>query len=495
MMQAADQSRFSTRDAYRVLFRHKWRAVTVFMGTIVLLVAALIVCPRTYESESRLILRVGRESVTLDPTATTLQTTNVFDSRESEFRSFLDVLRSRVVLEQVVDDVGPEAILNPNGKEVSCSVIGTAMGSIKAAMVAVGMSESLSARERAIVKLEKSVSIDSTRKSTVVSITGKAPSPAAAQKIVRAFVDAYYRIHHQVHRTAGSHEFFETQTELLRRKLTAATEELRDLKNEVGLVSIEGQRGIIEGQITNLDRQLLETDAALSSSAARIAALRKAHPDLPAWTDAVGGSGLSTNAIDDMRDQLYTLQIREREMEARYKDSHPLLALIQEQGRRSQRVLDEQELKIEESTAASLRAKIKALTRKHDEALDRLHDLNENEVRVSELERQVALLKTSYQSYSTNRELARISEDIERTQISNVNLVQPATFSAKPTSPKRKTILLLGLVVATLGAAGIVVLSEQMDQSIKTPEEIEDRLSVPVLVSIPRTSGQRLLLN
>ncbi len=102
MMHGPDQSRFSPRDAYQILFRHKWRAVTVFIGTMVLLFAALIVCPRTYESEARLILRVGRESVTLDPTATTGQTTNVFDSRESEFHSFLDVLRSRVILQQVV---------------------------------------------------------------------------------------------------------------------------------------------------------------------------------------------------------------------------------------------------------------------------------------------------------------------------------------------------------------------------------------------------------
>ena len=45
-------------------------------------------------------------------------------------------------------------------------------------------------------------------------------------------------------------------------------------------------------------------------------------------------------------------------------------------------------------------------------------------------------------------------------QISNVNIVQPATFISRPVSPKKTIILLLGLFVATTGGIGVCIASE-----------------------------------
>src|SRR6185369_7902508 len=63
-------------------------------------------------SQSKLLLRLGRENVVLDPTATFGQTAvSVPQSRENEINSALEVLKSRPLIEQVVDSVGPGAIL------------------------------------------------------------------------------------------------------------------------------------------------------------------------------------------------------------------------------------------------------------------------------------------------------------------------------------------------------------------------------------------------
>lgn len=110
-MHSNQSNRYTQRDVFRVLFRFKWRAVTVFLTFIALVVLSLIVLPRSYISESRLFVKTGRESVTLDPTATNGQNVTVNESREGEVRSLEDVLRSRVLLEQVVDDLGEETVL------------------------------------------------------------------------------------------------------------------------------------------------------------------------------------------------------------------------------------------------------------------------------------------------------------------------------------------------------------------------------------------------
>jgi uncharacterized protein involved in exopolysaccharide biosynthesis len=55
--------------------------------------------PRTYVSESSMFVRVGRESIALDPTVTTGATIEKTEPRESEINSLKDILRSRTLFE------------------------------------------------------------------------------------------------------------------------------------------------------------------------------------------------------------------------------------------------------------------------------------------------------------------------------------------------------------------------------------------------------------
>jgi uncharacterized protein involved in exopolysaccharide biosynthesis len=94
------------RDVCRIFSRHKWKMGLFFCATLAVVVAGLVVYPRSYTSEARLFVRLGKESVSLDPTATLSPTLNVGDTRESEINSELEVLRSQVLFEDVVGRVG-----------------------------------------------------------------------------------------------------------------------------------------------------------------------------------------------------------------------------------------------------------------------------------------------------------------------------------------------------------------------------------------------------
>src|SRR5690606_28426784 len=72
---------------------------------------AILVWPRTYVSHAELLFQVGRESVALDPSVTTGQTMVLQRSQEEDINSAMQILKSRRVLELVVDDLGADAIL------------------------------------------------------------------------------------------------------------------------------------------------------------------------------------------------------------------------------------------------------------------------------------------------------------------------------------------------------------------------------------------------
>src|SRR5688500_14842407 len=69
----APSSKSYKRAVLRTLFRFWRRGLACFVTIMTLAVIALYVCPREYISEAKVLVRLGRENVVLDPTATTGQ--------------------------------------------------------------------------------------------------------------------------------------------------------------------------------------------------------------------------------------------------------------------------------------------------------------------------------------------------------------------------------------------------------------------------------------
>jgi len=101
------------RDFYSILFRHKWKVSVFFLTVMVTVTLGTYLVAEIYRAKATLLVRIGRESVTLDPTAATGQVISLGQSRQSEINSELDILRSRELALRVVDAIGPQKFLTP----------------------------------------------------------------------------------------------------------------------------------------------------------------------------------------------------------------------------------------------------------------------------------------------------------------------------------------------------------------------------------------------
>ena len=81
--------------------------------------------------------------------------------------------------------------------------------------------------------------------------------------------------------------------------------------------------------------------------------------------------------------------------------------------------------------------------------------LNENELRLAALQRDVDLLETDYRKYSANLEQARIDQQLEAQRMSNISIAQPASFEPRPVRPRTMLNLLLGLCAGVLGGLAL----------------------------------------
>jgi Mrp family chromosome partitioning ATPase len=153
--------------------------------------------------------------------------------------------------------------------------------------------------------------------------------------------------------------------------------------------------------------------------------------------------------------------------------------------RRSIRIRKTLELELLQAEARkkALTARQEAGQKQLDELKAELKALNEHEVQLVELERNVQLLDGKYRMHVDKLEQARVNDALGRERISNVKVAQPATFVTKPTSPKKAVLLALGLIIATGGAFGLACTAEILDQTLRTTEQVESVLGVPVLLS------------
>jgi len=485
-----------------------------FAITMGLVSAAMVIIPKTYVSESRLFVRLGKESVSLDPTATTSQTVPVEGSRESEINSELEILRSRILLQDVVEKLGSNVVLRESSSGAA-GVFDLLMTPVSLAMEWISQSGDQSPEERAVTKLGKTLTCTSPRKSNVIIVKCKARDPRLAQQIVDTFVDAYLLRHAKANRTSGSHEFFVEQSDVLKKQLDETNEELRAAKNKTGLLSVDGQRENIQTQINGLEGAKLDSTRALAASSAKVKSLKEMLSQLPKELESEEVSGLPNVAGDAMRNELYKLQIEENDASARHTDEHPRVKALRRQVAETQAILDKQEdrrvqttrklnpvyqetqrdLLVEEALLASQQAEASSLDTQLTAVRTKLNVLNDSQERINTLVRRTEMLEASYREYTNNREQARIDEALESDRISNVNVVQTATFIAKPTSPRKGLMLGGGLIFATLGAVMLAFATEYCDRSVKTPEEVERELGLPVLLSVPRISRPQYLHN
>ena len=495
------------RDGLRAFWRHKGKVACTLVLVGAAAVAAVALWPRSYPSEARLMVRLGRSSVALDPTATTGDVaTSIGENRENEINSVVDVLESRMLHEQVVKQIGAETILESGqGKaDGRLSAVRSKLSAVGDWLEQMHITDPVSNFERAVQRLQKGVQVHRSKDSSVVAIEYAAANPELAQQIVQTYVDVFLQEHVRVNRTSGSYEFFVAQQAKIGDELQAAEEDLRDTKNELGIASIEGQRTALQQQIGAVETGLLTTNAELASVTAAVASQEAILEQVPERIETEVVSGFPNNAGDQMRKTLYDLEIQHLELTAKYTADHPAVVSVEQQLDEARKIVAAQEVERRQTTSTinlnrqtlelqlydnrtqqkALQAKLAALTEQRVALEDRLKKLNGDELRIVQLQRQVEVATVAHQDYLRDAELARIDEALEDDRISNISVVQNASFVAKPVAPRRGMIAALALIVGFSVSLGVVMASEALNPSLRSAHDVEEELELPVLVNL-----------
>jgi uncharacterized protein involved in exopolysaccharide biosynthesis len=489
----------SLRELCSPIFRHKGKALALFVLLAGLVIVSTFLAPPIYQSEAKLLVKPGRESVAADPTVPPGSIMYLSRRMEEVLSSELEILLSQQLVETVVDQEGVQKLAQE----------GLGAGSL---FNALGLAGPLRTRESALKAFKGSFQAEVARGTNILRVTFEAPSPALARTALNDMIQAYLDLHMRVHMPEGSYELLEEQTELLSKELADADDALDQFKKKVRISSLHDQRLYLLEATADLRLEAQKVAGELAAARAATASLQEAVAAVPETTVLQTVAGAPNFFMDDARFRLLELKLREKELSTQFAPTSRFVQNVRDQIGRTQEVVSgENDTRTQVTTGANRpyqeiqiafltqKSKLAALEQ-HEQALQaqlapmeaELESLIAAERGLTDLERQQSVRDGTYREYVNRLEEARIVQMLERDKISNVAIVQPATEPLSPVKPRKGLNILLGLVLGILGGVGIAFLSDNLDHSFRSARQVEEHLGIPVLVSIPDTRRRAL---
>lgn len=499
----------SVRDVLNILFRHKRKIAAFFIVAVgAVTVFTYFIVDNAYRSEARLLVKLGRENLAVDPSVSG-PTVSLMRDRESEMNSEVAIFTSRELAEELVDEFGVDAILRPGGEKKGLlrRILGFAKAPVrlaKSALVAIGFMEALTPHEEAVRTVMESLSVEAERRTNIINARYDAPLPDVAHAILTRMLQRYLDRHIEAFRAQASPKFFEEQSEQLRIVLADREKRLNDYQARYGIAELEQQKQVLLQQVSDSERQLADTSAEAGGSQAKVDALERSLAGFSKMREISRTTGRTNTAADQFKVRLADMRLKEADLAARYPDTHQPLVDLREQMREIEQALGgEEETRTEVTTGVDTnyqeielslqmeRAQAKALVARRDalqtelaREREQLAALTTREVELNTLRRDVQLGETEYRQYRDNLQRSKISAAMDMDKVSNISVIQAATVPMNAAKPQKALNVGAGALLGIAGGLALALLFEYLDDTVRSRESVERRLGVPVLTEI-----------
>ena len=477
------QSGLKLNDILFILFRHKWKIILCAATGFVAAAAIYFFLPSLYESQAKLLVRyvVDRSAVDgLDSTAKelgSLPSDNVINSE-------VEILTSSDLAMQVAETIGVERLLpNSGGK----GKIADAARSI-----------------------EINLQVMAIKGSNIISVSYRNKDPKLAMDVLQEIVTRYFDKHLEVHRSAGAFDYVTRQVEQVRLELAQTEAELKQLRTKAGVNSLaadtaavaaelskdqeeldssEGELAAQQARVNEIERLLAGSDTKQADSAShqpsrkiieeyqalfgRVAQLHQVETELLA-------KYTSQNRIVKVRQaQIEDLEKQRKEMEEKY----PGLIATVAGGASSQN--QRPDLVTERARLVEIATKTETLRSRLSGLKERAKMLAEYGPQIAGLERKQAVEETNYKYFESSLEKARIDETLDPSRMPNISVVQKPSPAEKATRDVKKILMGLAGGGLALGIGLALLIELVLDRTIKRSLDLETRLRIPLLLSIP----------
>lgn len=493
----SQQTGFSVEDVFFILLKNKWKIIVPAMIGLGASAAVYLKQDPIYKSESKLLVRYVMEKGTVDPYVSMQSPGGGGKAGDSVINTEIEILKSQDLALEVADAVGVGRLLPESGV--------------------------LATRYDAAGLILDKLDVTTGQSSNVLYVNYSNKDQKLAKDVLARLVDQYFKKHLEIHRSAAAFDVVANQMEDARVHLQQTDGRLNQLRTDTGIMSLEDATGALSSQRTRTQEDLLRGRAELAEKEAALKEIDQgseeggrgfsANPTVNNDNRAAAESSVpSAGVLSEYRsvmELMVFLQKRDLELRIKFKPGNRLLALNQQQLQTNdarRRLLEQNysslvaevakispdtqdphaKLIMDKASLSAIQAKIEVLNAHLKEIGEQFSRAYMVGAKIEELRRQRDIEDSEYRVLETTLKNARVDQTLDPSRMPNISIVQQPTEPHKTFDAMTKKII-LGLASGGLGfgLALAMIIELVFNSRVSRPMEIQTRLQLPLLLSIP----------
>ncbi|MEJ7747078.1 MAG: polysaccharide biosynthesis tyrosine autokinase [Luteimonas sp.] len=397
------------------------------------------------------------------------------------------LLQSRTLAERVADDLGLDAAeLERLAQPGLGQRIRRLTHPAPEATVAIRQANSRQALRSATQAVRQGLSIEPVRNSRLVRIHYDSPVPEASARVANGIADGFIAsgLERRFGASSYAKTYLEDQLRIIKARLENSERQLVAFAQKENLVSSLAGQSLASQNLSELNSSLATAQDQRIRAQAR-------------WTQAQAAKGsalpadmLSDSIIRKLQEQRAELRGTYQEKLQIYKPAYPEMLQLKGQLDDIDRQIGTElsniraSVKAEYDAAASQERLLQSqLNRLRTEALD----VDDRSIEYNILKREVDTNRQLYDNLLQRFKEVGVAGDVRSNNVSIVDRAEVPTQPYKPNLGFNLAVgLLAGLVLGTLAA----FLLEFFDDTLKTPDDVEQHLKLAVLGIIPKLVKQ-----
>ncbi len=447
-------------DYWRVIRSRKEIVLAVLFLVVITGTAYTFTLPKMYAAQAR--IEVNNDRVEIDPFAPSMQGGRSFYDPHF-LRTQYEIIQSKPILYEVINRLNLQELWARDEEKLP--------------------------KEVAYKILRTSLNVNQFRDTSLIALTVKREDPKEAARIANELADVYRdaRLDLKYNEISRAMDALNRELEKQQERVSAAEQQVETLREELDITMLN--EGVDAASVEKLRLQQLEGDRIAARVEMLVSKSRYEQMDSLSGEDLLTASAYVANDpfIESMRTQIKDYDVQLMSMLENLGPNHPDV-------KQAQAARDE----LVEKLAGALEGVKKGLRAQYIVAKSKFEAL-ENElrgVRTTEQESQREKLlpfRKAQQELEIQRSImnalkAKIAQEgitleVPRTP---VEIVDSAEAPTRPVSPNLILNVLLSIFVGLGSGVGLAYFIEYLDTSIKTADDVERWVELPVLGLIPQ---------
>lgn len=313
--------------------------------------------------------------------------------------------------------------------------------------------------------------------------------PELTQRIANGFAEAFIEFGVDKRR-----ETLVQASRVLANQIDSLRAEVEELETRIQELGRRGEDGGVDPTIDSAGQGLLQLDQQVAAAMSGALTRQQRYRDLTGTPDEVIAADAGRPAITRLEADLLAYEREYQTGLQTFKPDHPsmvdLRAKLEETRSRHQEAIRAEARAARQAAynewQAALRL-VESLDARREQAQQENLALNVASLPVANLQMEVSAKRQRLAELVERQSQAELSTGVEADEAtrSNVHVIDTALRPTAPFRPSLRQNVSLGSALGLIGGVALVLLFHFLDRTLKTPEEIQSLLGLPVLAVIP----------